>query len=124
MLGNLLDFSDWVQTRYHLKKLIHQKEITMPAYLIVRVNVTDMDQYQEYMKLTPSILEKYGGKFIVRGGEKVVLEGPDITDRMVMVKFDSVEAAKKMYNSDEYQAAIKVRENAAEASFIVMEGLE
>lgn len=96
----------------------------MAAYLIVRVNVTDMDQYSEYMKLTPAILEKYGAKFIIRGGEKVILEGPEITDRMVMVKFDSVEAAKKMYYSDEYQAAIKVREGAAEASFVVMEGLE
>jgi uncharacterized protein (DUF1330 family) len=96
----------------------------MPAYMIVSVNVTDMEQYKEYMKLTPDILKKYGGKFVVRGGEKVILEGPDITDRMVMIKFDSVEAAKAMYNSDEYQAAIEVRKNAATASFIVMEGLE
>lgn len=96
----------------------------MPAYMIVSVNVTDMEQYGEYMKLTPAILAKYGGKFVVRGGEKVVLEGPEMTDRMVVVKFDSVQAAEDMYNSDEYQAAIKVREGAAEASFVVVEGLE
>ena len=83
-----------------------------------------MAQYQEYMKLTPAILEKYGGRFIIRGGEKVVLEGPEAPERMVMVKFDSIEAARRMYESPEYQAAIKVREGAAEASFIVMEGLE
>lgn len=96
----------------------------MPAYLMVRAKVTDMEQYQEYMKLTPAILEKYGGRFIIRGGEKVILEGPEVTERMVMVKFDSVDAARRMYDSDEYQAAIKVRQAAAEASFIVMEGLE
>lgn len=96
----------------------------MPAYMVVRVNVTDMDRYQQYMKLTPSILEKYGGKFIIRGGEKVILEGPDVPERMVMLKFADVETAKRMYNSPEYQAAVKVREGAAEASFIVMEGLE
>ncbi len=96
----------------------------MPAYLIVRANVTDMAQYQQYMKLTPAILEKYGGKFIIRGGEKLVLEGPDASERIVMVKFDSIDAARRMYNSDEYQAAIKVRAGAADASFIVMEGLE
>ena len=96
----------------------------MPAYLIVRAKVTDLAQYQEYMKLTPAILEKYGGRFIIRGGEKVVLEGPEAPERMVMVKFDSIEAARRMYESPEYQAAIKVREGAAEASFIVMEGLE
>ena len=96
----------------------------MPAYLIVRANVTDMEQYQQYMKLTPAIIEKYGGRFIIRGGEKVILEGPDAPERIVMVKFDSIEAARRMYDSDEYQAAIKVREGAAEASFIVMDGSE
>ena len=96
----------------------------MSAYLIVRVNVTDMEQYSEYMKLTPAILEKYGGKFVVRGGEKVTLEGPEVTDRMVVVKFESVQATKTFYYSEEYQAAIKVRENAADASFVVVEGLE
>ena len=96
----------------------------MPAYLIVRANVTDMAQYQQYMKLTPAILEKYGGTYVIRGVEKVILEGPDVPDRIVVVKFDSIEAARRMYNSDEYQAAKKVREGAAEASFIVMEGSE
>lgn len=96
----------------------------MPAYLIVRMNVTDMKQYSEYMKLTPDIINKYGGKFIIRGGEKVVLEGPEITDRMVMVKFESMEAAQAFYNSEEYQAAIEVRKDAATGSFVVVEGLE
>ena len=96
----------------------------MPAYLIVRANVTDMEQYQQYMKLTPAILEKFGGRFVIRGGDMVVLEGPDTTDRVVMIKFESIDAARRMYNSAEYQAAIKVREGAAEASFIVMEGSE
>lgn len=96
----------------------------MPAYLMVQAKVTDMKRYQEYMKLTPAILEKYGGRFIIRGGEKVILEGPEVTERMVMVKFDSVDAARRMYDSAEYQAAVKVRQGAAEASFIVMEGLE
>ena len=95
----------------------------MPAYLIVRANVTDMQQYQEYMKLTPAIVEKYGGQFIIRGGEIVVLEGP--ADQPPTASSCSNSTASmppsRMYNSDEYQAAIKVRQGAAEASFIVME---
>ncbi len=96
----------------------------MPAYLLVRANVTDPEQYQQYMKLTPGILEKYGGAFIIRGGEKHILEGPDSPERIVLVKFESVEAARRMYESAEYQAAIQARKGAAEASFIVMEGSE
>ena len=78
----------------------------MPAYLIVSVNVTDMDQYAQYMKLTPAILEKYGDEFVIRGGEKHVLEGPEIDER-IRAEFADVATAKGMYNSVEYQAAIK-----------------
>ncbi|MDE2821268.1 MAG: DUF1330 domain-containing protein [Chloroflexota bacterium] len=94
----------------------------MPAYMLVRANVTDPDQYAQYTKLTPAILEKYGGRFVIRGGEKHVLEGPAVPERIVLLQFPDVAAAKRMYNSAEYQAAIKVRAGAAEASFIVMEG--
>jgi len=94
----------------------------MPAYMIVRAKVTDPDQYAQYTKLTPAILEKYGGRFVIRGGEKHVLEGPAVPERIVLLQFPDVAAAKRMYNSAEYQAAIKVRAGAAEASFIVMEG--
>ncbi len=40
----------------------------MSAYVIAKVNVTNMEQYQEYMKVSPAVIEKFGGKFIVRGG--------------------------------------------------------
>ena len=95
----------------------------MPAYMLVRVNVTDPDQYAQYTKLTPDIVKKYGGSFVIRGGEKHVLEGPAVPERIVLLKFPDVATAARMYNSDEYQAAVKVREGAAEASFIVMDGL-
>ena len=96
----------------------------MPAYLIVRATVTDMERYQQYMRLTPGILEKYGGEFVIRGGDKTVLEGPATDERIVQVKFASVEAARRMYESPEYQAAMQLRAAAADASFIVMQGVE
>lgn len=95
----------------------------MAAYMIVRVTVTDMAQYGEYMKLTPAIVEKYGGKFIVRGGEVITLEGDPETRRVVMVEFPSSEQAQAFYNSDEYQAAIEIRKDAAEAQFFVVDGV-
>ncbi len=95
----------------------------MPAYLIARVNVTNMDQYKEYMKLTPAAIEKYGGKFRVRGGEKVTLEGPEEKNRVVMLEFADMDTAKAFYDSPEYQEAKAKREGAAEGSFILLEGL-
>ena len=94
----------------------------MSAYLIAKVNVTDMEQYKEYMKLTPAIIEKFGGKFIARGGQMVTLEGPEENNRLVLVEFPSFERVVEFYNSDEYQHAVSVREGAATASFIALDG--
>ena len=94
----------------------------MSAYLLAQINVTDMDQYKEYTKLTPAIVEKFGGKFVVRGGEKVTLEGPEETRRVVLLEFPDYEAVQNFYNSEEYQAAIAVRAGAAEAQFIALDG--
>ncbi|MEM9773658.1 MAG: DUF1330 domain-containing protein [Chloroflexota bacterium] len=95
----------------------------MTAYIMARINVTDMDQYKKYIALTPAIIEKFGGKFISRGGETVTLEGEPESRRMVLLEFPSVEAAQEFYNSDEYQAAIEVRKDAAEGQFMILPGV-
>ncbi len=95
----------------------------MPAYLLIRVTVTDWDRYREYMALTPAAVAKYGGRFIARGGESVTLEGPQETRRMAIVEFPSLELAKRFYASPEYQAAKTHRDGACEAEFIALDGL-
>ncbi len=95
----------------------------MPGYIIAKVHVTDMEQYRQYMKATPSTIEKYGGKIIVRGGESVTLEGDPINDRVVVIEFPTLEKAKEWYGSHEYQDAKKLREGAAVASFLAIDGV-
>ena len=65
----------------------------MTAYLLGRVEITDPERYKEYMKKTPGVIEKYGGKFIVRGGDVVTLEGAGETRRLVLIEFPSMEKA-------------------------------
>ncbi|MBW2470208.1 MAG: DUF1330 domain-containing protein, partial [Deltaproteobacteria bacterium] len=65
----------------------------MAAYMIARVNVTDWDKYNEYIKVTPDIIAQYGGRFIVRGGETVTLEGPEEKWRIVVVEFPDLARA-------------------------------
>jgi len=95
----------------------------MTAYIIARINVTDVEQYKKYIAVTPGIIQSFGGRFIARGGEMVTLEGPEETRRVVLLEFPSLERAVEWYNSEEYQAAKQLREGAAEASFIVTAGL-
>ena len=95
----------------------------MTAYVVGRVEVTDPDRYKEYMKKTLGVIEKYEGKFIVRGGEVVTLEGSEETRRMVVIEFPSLEKAKEFYHSSEYQDAKKRREGAASAQFLAVDGV-
>ncbi|MEJ2099238.1 MAG: DUF1330 domain-containing protein [Desulfobacterales bacterium] len=95
----------------------------MAAYMIARVNVTDWDKYKQYMKVTPGIISKYGGKFIVRGGQIVTLEGPEEKWRIVIAEFPDLEKAKEFYYSPDYADAKKIREGAALAQFVAVEGV-
>ena len=94
----------------------------MPAYIIAQINVTDPQKYQEYAKLAGPATQMYGGRFLVRGGEKTVLEGNPPGTRIVVTEFPDVAAAKRFYNSVEYQAAREKRLGAADFNMMVVEG--
>ncbi len=95
----------------------------MTAYIIARIDVTDPEQYKAYTAVTPEVVAKGGGRFVARGGEVTTLEGPEESRRVVVVEFDSVEHAKAFYESDEYQAAKRLRDGAATGEFIVVDGV-
>jgi uncharacterized protein (DUF1330 family) len=95
----------------------------MPAYVIVDIDITDPVAYEEYKKATPITLAAHGGKFIARGGDVEVLEGDWQPGRMVILEFDSVEAAKTWWSSPEYEAPKALRQRSSTASLIVVEGI-
>ncbi len=95
----------------------------MAAYVIVRVEVTDPDQYDKYKLLTPAAASAHGGTFIVRGGQHETLEGPDDDRRVVVLEFSDYETAKAFYESPEYREARAVRDGAAEMHMTVVEGV-
>ncbi len=94
----------------------------MPAYLIARVNVKDPVQYEEYKKLAPIAINKYGGKYLTRGGAMETVEGPEETLRVVVVEYPDMETARAFYDSPEYQKAKAAREGAAEGQFVILDG--
>ncbi len=94
----------------------------MPAYVIIRVNIRDRDAYGEYMLHTPRILDQFGGRFIVRGGEMETLEGEEEKLRMVVVEFPSMHAVRDFYRSKEYQQVKKLRKDGGEAQFVAVDG--
>lgn len=96
----------------------------MSAYIVSLVNVTDQEKYKEYAALAGAAARKYGGVFIARGGPREVLEGQLDYGRIVIAKFESMDAAKRFYNSSEYQEARDKRVDAADFNAIVTAGAE
>jgi uncharacterized protein (DUF1330 family) len=95
----------------------------MPAYVIADVNVTDPKLYEDYKKLVPATVEKYGGRFAVRGGAVDSKEGGWQPARLVVLEFPSMDQARKWYDSPEYAPALALRLKAANAKLILVEGV-
>ena len=95
----------------------------MAAYIIVDVEITDPEEYQTYTQQTRATIEKYGGKFIVRGGQPETLEGDWQPERVVILEFPSVEQARTWYSSPMYTAIIGIRHRAANSRMILVQSV-
>jgi len=97
--------------------------MTTKAYWIGRVEVTNMDEYKNYVALNGAAFSKYGARFLVRGGSFEVAEG-GAKSRNVVIEFPSYEQAVACYHSPEYSAAIAARKDAAFADLIIINGYD
>lgn len=93
------------------------------GYWIGHVDVLNPENYPDYMKAAQPAYEKYGAKFIVRGGKYEGVEGK-ARSRHVVVEFESYEQALACYNSPEYQAAAEIRRANSEGDILIVEGAE
>ena len=94
------------------------------GYWIAHVKVTDPERYKDYVAANAKAFEKYGAKFLVRGGANEVKHGELAFDRHVVLEFDSYETAKACYESPEYKAAEVIRNEASDGYVVVIEGYE
>jgi uncharacterized protein (DUF1330 family) len=100
-----------------------KKEDSLTAYCIFHIEVTDPRKYRDYAAAVPETIAKYGGEYLVRGGEFEVLEGSAPAPRTVVLKFPSVEQARRWYHSVEYHAPRAIRQSAARTDAIVIDGV-
>ena len=96
--------------------------IMKKGYIIVRVSIHNSNLFQQYPPLSTEVMNKYGGKYIIRGGKTDVLEGEWPVDRTTVVEFKSFESAKRCYESIEYSEAMKIRQNSTKSDLILIEG--
>jgi uncharacterized protein (DUF1330 family) len=93
------------------------------GYWIVGVDVTDPEGYKEYVAANAAAFQKYGARFIVRGGRFEAPEGRP-RSRNVVLEFRDYDTALACYHSPEYVAAKTLRDGCADANLIVIEGYD
>ena len=95
----------------------------MAAYFIVNLDVKNPKGFRQYSKAAPSIVAKYGGKYIVRGGECNALEGDWKPVMVVLLEFPSMEQARQFYDSEEYKPLLALRKESTVSQVVLVDGV-
>lgn len=93
----------------------------MAAYVIGEIEVTDPGAYEEYRKQVLATVQKYGGRFLARGGRVQALEGAAPPKRVVVLEFPSYERALEWYRSADYAPLITLRQKASKGRLLLVE---
>ena len=91
------------------------------GYVISRVDILNPEAYARYIEAGTAAIKAHGGKPLVRGGRHEALEGKGRA-RNVVLEFESYDAARAYFHSEQYQAARALREGAAEIEMVLVEG--
>ena len=95
----------------------------MSGFAIFKIEIKKPEEYKEYVEQVKPIAEKFGGEYIVRGGETTIVEGNWTYPRTVVIKFPSYEKALEWYSSEEYQPVKQIRLDNAVANGIIIKGV-
>jgi uncharacterized protein (DUF1330 family) len=96
----------------------------MAAYVVVEVLITNEEEYEKYKPLASASVAAHGGSYKVRGGAVDSLEGDAVEGRIVVLEFPDLERARRWYRSDEYRAALSLRQAAARSRLFIVDGCE
>jgi len=99
-----------------------EEEREMAGYLIANLDITDPAKFAEYREKVVPVIEKFGGRYLVRGGEVRRVEGNLPLHRLVVLEFPTLDAAQRFYDSAEYQPLLKLRLASTRSDLVLVEG--
>jgi len=94
----------------------------MSVYMVIEVEVKDNELYSKYIEKVPDVLQKYGGRYLVKGGKITPLSGNWNPERIVLIEFDSIEQLQRCFKSKEYLELAPLREQSIISKAIVVDG--
>lgn len=95
----------------------------MAGYVIADIEVKDAAQFEDYRRMAQATIERYGGQYLVRGGQCTTLEGDWQPRRLVVLRFESYQRALEWYHSPEYRDALELRKRITDSRLIIVEGV-
>jgi len=99
-----------------------EKETDVAGYLIANIQVKDPVKFEEYRQKVAPLIQKFGGRYLIRGGEVRRLEGNPSFHRLVVLEFPTVDAARHFYESAEYQPILKLRLDSTQSDTVLVQG--
>lgn len=96
----------------------------MPAYVLIEIEIEDKNTYFQYIGKARPIVESYGGRYLIRGGEVTKLFGDWNPERVILIQFPSHEDIKRCFGSREYLKIAKLREVSANTRAIILKGYD
>lgn len=94
----------------------------MAGYLIANLDVKDADAFAKYREQVAPLIARFGGRYLVRGGEVDHREGQLPLKRLVVLEFPSLAEARRFYESDEYAPLLKLRTDSTNSDLVLVEG--
>lgn len=95
----------------------------MAAYFIAQYVVKDPGLYGEYQAGAGPTIQASGAELVAFDVAAETIEGTPPGPQTVIIKFESTEAAKAWYNSDEYQAVVGKRLAATEGYAVISQSM-
>jgi uncharacterized protein (DUF1330 family) len=95
----------------------------MSAYVVSEVQIVDEDAAAHYRRWAAESIATYGGRYLARGAEAIVVEGEPTNRQLVIVEFPSMDQLRTWYSSPEYARALQFRHAALERRLTFVDGV-
>ena len=92
-------------------------------WISVYEKIENIETLKKYAVKATAAISKYSGKFLVRGGKKIITLEGNQSPRTVIVEFPNFSDAENCYNSDEYKEALNILRGAAKRNLQIIEGV-
>jgi uncharacterized protein (DUF1330 family) len=93
----------------------------VPAYFVIDLDVHDAAGFDEYARSVSGLLEKFGGRYLVRRRAVDVLEGEWHPRRLTVIEFPTKARARQFYESSEFQQIVGLRLRSARTNLVLVE---